>query len=149
MKRGPKSPGLSLAKGENPGAFNKRGKWRVRQEQKAPFDAESIKGGVCAADGGIWRSRAKQKGEKSPGILWLKDTRKPGQRASHAPLNTCFKGGMSPMVTGGIEKRGEQNQHFVFHEEGPKAPFDAESIKGGFCAADGGDCGGRQTGNSL
>lgn len=42
------------------------------------------------------------------------------------------------MVTGGIEKRGEQNQHFVFHEEGPKAPFDAESIKGGVCAADGG-----------
>lgn len=45
---------------------------------------------------------------------------------------------MSPMVTGGIEKRGEQNQHFVFHEEGPKAPFDAEGIKGGVCAADGG-----------
>ena len=42
------------------------------------------------------------------------------------------------MVTGGIEKRGEQNQHFVFHEEGPKAPFDAEGIKGGVCAADGG-----------
>ena len=42
------------------------------------------------------------------------------------------------MVTGGIEKRGEQNQHFVFHEEGSKAPFDAESIKGGVCAADGG-----------
>lgn len=41
------------------------------------------------------------------------------------------------MMTGGIEKRGEQNQHFVFHEEGPKAPFDAEGIKGGVCAADG------------
>lgn len=64
MKRGSKSPGLSLAKGENPGAFNKRGKWRVRQEQKAPFDAEGIKGGVCAADGGIKKIRAK-KGEKS------------------------------------------------------------------------------------
>lgn len=76
FEEGVKKPGALFGKGENPGAFNKRGqresscafnkrgKWRIRQEQKAPFDAEGIKGGVCAADGGIKKIRAK-KGEKS------------------------------------------------------------------------------------
>ena len=43
-----------------------------------------------------------------------------------------------PAGQGGLKKEGNRISISLFHEEGSKAPFDAESIKGGVCAADGG-----------
>ena len=42
-----------------------------------------------------------------------------------------------PAGQGGLKKEGNRISISLFHEEGPKAPFDAEGIKGGVCAADG------------
>ena len=66
--------------------FTKRG-------PKPPLMPKALRGVSAQQTGGFGEVVQSKKEKKARGILWLKDTRKLGQRASHAPLNTCFKGG--------------------------------------------------------